>query len=160
MDRKIELSLAIIAATALIGIGSGNVGAVDIGCQETPEGVLEAASPPLGQANNWIPECIEVENGTTIQWLNADTNVHSVVLFGCYDSHNLAPGDEASVTLTWNASSQSLWAQESPDADPVECDPVDYGGEAVFTPTEQGVMVTYICGVHPNTMVGKIHILT
>ncbi len=45
----------------------------------------------------FVPDKIEIERGTTVQWINAGRNVHTVTdAHSSWDSGNLKPGEEFS----------------------------------------------------------------
>ncbi|HSP07563.1 MAG TPA: cytochrome D1 domain-containing protein [Acidobacteriota bacterium] len=96
-EKKVEATIHVEAAPRKIAIQPGVVPEVTMGkTEDAPEGnhvVVKMQGPPP----RFAPETVTIEAGTTVEWINSGTKVHTVTGDdGAWDSGSMEPGEKFS----------------------------------------------------------------
>lgn len=159
---RISTTLALLAAfTAGFAMLTPTIGALDIGCTETtevttlPAGTSTLFTPPGADVLGWTPECVIVDNGSTLTFTQRDAIGHGVLIpdcivdgLGLMDLRNVPT---TTLTLSYDAESSIVTAFGAGPSGEGEfaCEGIGLLGEGTLT-------IDYICEFHGAGMPGKI----
>lgn len=152
--------LALIMTMGSVAMFVPSAGALDVGCQEMGSTGAIVAPPGAGFGVGWAPDCIIIDNGSTVNFGQVDAIGHRALMEGCFHTASLLTSPRAVALsfedglLTANGAEcdQSSLAQR--EGCGIGCGtgpelPVVEMGEGQAT-------LWYICSVHGPGMLGRI----